>query len=374
VIVELKTNYNISNQTKPKKQRMSDGLVNCWLDCDPGHDDLFAILLAAYSDKINLLGVSTVAGNQTIEKTTVNALNAFNLLGLIDHSSNGNQDCLKSSSNGFHCPLVKGCGKPLMREPVNCGEIHGETGLETHSNTKFPPISKHAHDYLKRYNSQPYHFTTLIYNHIQVEKPVTMICTGPLTNMALLLLNYPDCNKYIEKIVLMGGACGSGNTGAVAEFNIQVDPEAAHIVFESNIPIYMVPLEVTHTAIVTPTILEKLSVSTSFSQIMIDLLLFFKRTYKDLFFMEHPPLHDPCAVAFVINPTIFEYRLMRVDIEKNSHLSYGQTVCDIYGMSKQRKNVNVCLKMDVEQFWNMIVDAYTKANEVSKMNNDKFKK
>jgi purine nucleosidase len=98
---------------------------------------------------------------------------------------------------------------------------------------------------------------------------------------------------------------------------------------------------------------------------MIDLLLFFKRTYKDLFFMEHPPLHDPCAVALVVDPTIFEYRQMRVDIEKNSHLSYGQTVCDIYGMSRERKNVNVCLKMDVEKFWIILIEAYLKANEKS---------
>jgi inosine-uridine nucleoside N-ribohydrolase len=342
---------------------MVDTLVNCWLDCDPGHDDLFAILLAAYSEKINLIGVSTVAGNQTIEKTTMNALNAFNLLGLIDQSSNGNRECLKSSSNGFHCPLVKGCGKPLMRAPVHCQEIHGETGLETQSKTPFPPISAHAYEYVNRYNSQPYHFTTLIYNLIKAEQKTTVICTGPLTNMALLLINYPDCVNYIEKIVLMGGACGIGNTGPVAEFNIQVDPEAAHIVFESNLPIYMVPLEVTHTAIITENVLEKLNVSSTFSKIMIDLLLFFKQTYKELFLMENPPLHDPCAVAFVIEPKMFEYKEMRVDIETKSKLSYGQTVCDIYGMSKKKKNVNVCLKMNVEEFWNKLIKAYNKAND-----------
>lgn len=167
----------------------------------------------------------------------------------------------------------------------------------------------------------------------------------------------------------MGGAVGCGNTGPAAEFNIQVDPEAASYVFESEIPIYMVPLEVTHTAIVTTSVLDRIAkIESNFSKIMIELLLFFKSTYQDVFFMSEPPLHDPCAVAYAINASIFESKLMRVDIETHSLLSYGQTVCDIYGMSKNKKNVNVCNRMDVDRFWDMIIDSLEKANKKSPAN------
>ena len=129
----------------------------------------------------------------------------------------------------------------------------------------------------------------------------------------------------------------------------------------------MVPLEVTHTALVTDEILAEInSLSTGFSQIITELLLFFKSTYKTVFFMPEP-LHDPCAVAFVINPDLFEYRLMRVDVECASELSYGQTVCDVFGMSKKVKNVHVCFKMDVEKFWTLMVEAIKKANDKTPM-------
>ena len=168
----------------------------------------------------------------------------------------------------------------------------------------------------------------------------------------------------------MGGAIGCGNTGPAAEFNIQVDPEAAHIVFESDLPLYMIPLEVTHEALVTPSVLESIQLlNTNFSQIVIDLLLFFKLTYKKVFRMEHPPLHDPCAVAFVIDPNMFEYRLMRVDVETASTLSYGQTVCDIYDMSQKKKNVHVCTKMNNEKFWYMMIECMHLANKQSPINN-----
>ena len=340
---------------------MSSSKVNyCWLDCDPGHDDAFAILLATHSPNIQLIGISTSAGNQTIEKTTRNAFNMLNIFGLTD-------------SNGLKYPLIKGSSKPLMRPGVICDEIHGESGLETHCGFKFPDIETHVQKHVDQMNNHEndIHFTTQIYKYIKTSpQPVTIISTGPLTNTALLLINYPDCVKYIDRVVLMGGACGYGNTGPAAEFNIQVDPEAAHIVFESNLKIVMVPLEVTHTALVKEDILERISMlNTNFSKLMIELLLYFKSSYKDVFFMDDPPLHDPCAVAFIIDESLFDYREMRVDIETASPLSYGQTVCDIYGMSKKRKNAHVCLKMNVEKFWSLIIDAIEKVNQNSPINN-----
>lgn len=339
--------------------------THCWLDCDPGHDDAFAILLAAYSEKIKLIGLSTVSGNQTIEKTTKNALNVLNLIGLLKEQKSEND-----SEKLIDFPIIQGAGKPLMRPGVICDEIHGESGLETHSSIKFPDLPEFAQKYVNEFNSQRPHYTTLMYEFIkQSSVPVTIIATGPLTNIALLLVNHPDCVQNIEKIVLMGGAIGHGNTGPSAEFNIQVDPEAASIVFESELTIYMVPLEVTHTALVTDQILDSInSLSSKFSTIITELLLFFKSTYKTVFRMADPPLHDPCAVAFVVRPELFDYRLMRVDIETASPLSYGQTVCDVFDMSKKKKNVHVCLKMEVDKFWEMMIEAVHLADAKTPIN------
>ncbi len=162
---------------------------------------------------------------------------------------------------------------------------------------------------------------------------------------------------------------GVGNTGPVAEFNIQVDPEAASYVFESGLPIYMVPLEITHQALVTREIIEKIrALNSNLSVILCELLLFFKSTYKTVFFMDEPPLHDPVAVAAVVDPSLFEFKLMRVDIETGSLLSYGQTVCDIYGMSNKKKNVYVCMSMNVEKFWSLMFDVIKKADLISPCN------
>lgn len=177
--------------------------------------------------------------------------------------------------------------------------------------------------------------------------------------------------EHIEKVVLMGGAMGIGNTGPVCEFNIQVDPEAAAYVFESGLPIYMVPLEVTHTVLVTEPIhneIETRLASSKFARVVIELLLYFASTYARVFFMREPPLHDPCAVAFAIDPSLFDFRLMRVDVETHSLLSYGQTVCDIYSMSERPKNVHVCTRIDVDRFWKLMLDSLVQANRNSPAN------
>lgn len=180
---------------------MSEKITHCWLDCDPGHDDAFAILLAAYSQQVKIVGMSTVSGNQTIEKTTKNALNVANLIGLVS-------DC----EEPLNFPMIQGAAKPLMRPGVICDEIHGESGLETHSSLKFPEIKEHVTEFVIKLNSDRLHYTTLMYEHLMRSSvPVTLIATGPLTNVALLLINHPECSKHIEKIVLMGGAVGNDN-------------------------------------------------------------------------------------------------------------------------------------------------------------------
>jgi inosine-uridine nucleoside N-ribohydrolase len=201
--------------------------------------------------------------------------------------------------------------------------------------------------------------------------PVTILATGPLTNVALLLLTSPELAspRYIREIVLMGGAVGVGNTGPAAEFNIQVDPESAHIVFESGLAVVMVPLEVTHTALVTPAVLGRIrAIGTPFASFICDLMLYFRDAYRTVFGFSSPPLHDPCAVAYLLAPGMFETHLMRVDIDYESRLCYGRTVCDIYGRDVRAKNVRVCLRMDVEKFWGLVLDALRQADQRSCLN------
>eukprot|EP00823_Brevimastigomonas_motovehiculus_P003380 TRINITY_DN204_c2_g2_i1.p1 TRINITY_DN204_c2_g2~~TRINITY_DN204_c2_g2_i1.p1 ORF type:complete len:471 (+),score=155.19 TRINITY_DN204_c2_g2_i1:30-1442(+) len=461
-----------------------------WLDCDPGHDDFMAIVLAAHNPRLRLLGISTSAGNQTILRTTTNALNCLNVCG-----------------KGKEIPVVAGQAHPLMCSTITvCPEIHGESGLETIGGNSKQTFPSHTLSPLKE--KAPIAMSRIICASAQ---KVTLIATGPLTNVALLLSLCPEVTHHLKQIVIMGGAMRGGNTHPVAEFNIQTDPEAAKIVFDQSlpprthplscslassiscsscsssscschsssslsvslantneiketetktktekqtekqqkqtptsstkkttttqsssssssipdyaitavpVPVYMVPVEVTHTAIVTEKVLNRIaslsyqpsfssssssslsssSVSASassssstttktekqtstqsislspspYAALLRDLLEFFSKTYKEVFgFTEGPPLHDPCAVAYVIDPFLFQGRWMRVEVEVASPLCRGQTVCDIWDQmvsATRPKNVFVCEKMNVSAFWDLLLAALSKANAISCMN------
>ena len=319
---------------------MVDSKQPVWLDCDPGHDDAIAIILAGYDPRLRLLGISTVAGNQTIEKVTDNALRVLAAAGL------------------SNIPVVKGQSKPLMRPALHCPQIHGDSGLDGPLGGPIlpPPIS----------SPHPGPAAIEMYERIKCwsEKAgnagtkVQVVATGALSNIALLLMLYPDIVGMIE-VVLMGGALGIGNTGPVVEFNIQTDPEAASVVFSSSVTITMIPLEVTHTALVSPEILRRIQSHgpSAFLDLIAELLVFFSKTYEEVFKFPDPPLHDPCAVAFVIAPHIFKSEHLRVDIETCSPLSSGQTVVDIWHQSGREANATVCMSMDVEQFWDLVIPA-----------------
>lgn len=198
---------------------------------------------------------------------------------------------------------------------------------------------------------------------------MTILATGPLTNIALLLINHPDVRNHIDRLVMMGGSIGPANYGP-AEFNILVDPEAASFVFnESNLDIFMVPLDVTDTAEFVPSLMDRLdALNTHFTRIVASWLkLAKKRTGKNKKRLG-PPVHDVCAAAFAIDPSIFDYRLMRVDVETVSPLCTGQTVCDCYGYSQKAKNVHVATKMDLDKFWNMMFEAIQAADRISPAN------
>lgn len=327
----------------------SSEVTNVWLDCDPGHDDAFAILLCAFSNKINLLGISTVSGNQLIGHMTSNTLKILNSIGFISESKTGikTDKTLEFSEckniGGIRCPVIEGCGTPFFGKPVTASSIHGNTGMEG----DWPLPSKEAYDYVRNLSSQN-HFTTQIYRHFKdLGKPITILATGPLTNVALLLFNHPDIKVHIEKIVFMGGSMGFGNTGALSEFNIHADPFAASMVCESSLPIYMIPLEGTDSAKFSEkTVDEIMNLNTKCASLFANLISHLIITCDDLV------LHDPVAAFFLIDPSSFHYKLMRVDVEYNkTAMNYAQTICDFNGMTNKEKNVHVCYKLNAENFW-----------------------
>ena len=345
-------------------ERRMERIKRVWLDCDPGHDDAMAIILAAYGhpiiddesgsvsvSSINLIGVSTVCGNQTVEKTTDNALRILNLINRND------------------VPVYRGADKPLTRPKRNCPEIHGESGLD---GPDIPAAPRGAHP-----TPAVVAMAEALLSGDPADKP-TLVATGALTNVALLFSVYPEVIDRLSELVIMGGAYqGLGNTGPTAEFNIQCDPEAAHIVFESGLKsLVMVPLEVTHTVLVTPKIRDGLLTgygrnpgSSRFLRLLDELMHFFEESYKKVFGFEHPPLHDPVAVFYVMCPHFFKTKRMRVDIDCGQ-LCAGTTVCDHYDMSGKEPNVTVCTEVDVVAFWlNMIAAAAWDADKVSPINN-----
>lgn len=324
-----------------------------WLDCDPGHDDAFAIMLAGHNPNLELIGISTVHGNQSVKKTTSNALKTLSVSGLTK------------------IKVVPGQSKPLVRPDKVCPEIHGESGLDCSDSFSLLMKKEESlhHDQLVSDKKAIIYMYETFSNIASQGEKVTLVATGTLTNVALLLTVFPEVKETIEQIVLLGGAMGIGNMSPSAEWNILVDPEAAKIVFEAGVKLVMIPLEVSHTALVTPEIVDRIrKMDTQFSALCIDLLHFFAETYKRVFHFEYPPLHDPLAVAYVINPSIFETVLMRVDIETVSELTSGRTICDIYHMSKLPKNVFVGQKVNVEEFWNLLISSLTLANSVSSLN------
>ncbi len=330
-----------------------------WVDCDPGHDDAVALLLAGHSPAVDLVGVSTVHGNTSGDNTFANARACLAYL------------CLA------HVPVHKGQAKPLCRAPhPYCPEIHGQSGLDSLDGSPlFPPAPAPAPPPPPPSSSTEARCVRAMREAVAAAngagRKLTLVATGALTNVALLLLLHPELAAESRRddfeVVLMGGCYGLGNTGPVAEFNIQIDPEAAKVVFESGARVTMVPLEVTHTALATERVLARIAGNSpdpsALRAKLCDLLCFFKESYRSYFGFEDPPLHDPCAVAYVIAPSLFEAERIRVDIETGSALCAGQTVCDRHNLKGKPTNATVCFRMDVDGFWDLICDAVDACDE-----------
>jgi len=299
------------------------------IDCDPGHDDMMAIMLACASAELELAGVTTVAGNQTGEKTYRNALRTLTLIGRTD------------------IPVARGADKPLLRPLTVAPEIHGVSGLDGADlpEPSFQGIAESAASFIVR---------TLMGSH----DPLTLVPTGPLTNVALALLEEPKLAGKLERIVLMGGAVADSNISPAAEFNIYVDPEAAKIVFGSGIPIVMVGLDVTNKALLSfMDIDEMASWKGRVSRVVAPLLRFFAQANRDIFGFAGAPLHDALAVAHLLRPEVIRTRRMNVEIETAGELTRGRTVADVYGISGRAPNAEVALEVDLPLFKEMLFTA-----------------
>jgi len=302
------------------------------LDCDPGHDDALAIVLACTSSALDLLGITTVAGNQTVDKTTHNALRVLTLIGA-------------------EVPVARGAERPLIAELVTAPEVHGESGLD---GAELPepaaaPIGEHAVEFIIRtVRGAP--------------EPVVLVPTGPLTNVALALRLAPDIAGRIERIVLMGGAARDANATPAAEFNIYADPEAAHIVFTSGIPITMVGLDVTNRALLTPDEIASLSRGGSVRRAFAELLAFYGAANERLLGIRGAPLHDPLAVAYVIEPAVLVTEPTYVEVELRGEHTRGATVVDLYRVSGKPPNADVALDLDLPMFKAMVLEALERAD------------
>ena len=295
------------------------------LDCDPGHDDAIALLLALASPELELLGVTTTYGNQTLEKTTANALRILEVVGRTDVA------------------IAPGADRPLKRELVVAAHVHGESGLDG-------PV-------LPEPTTAPSHTDALALIAELVPtaaEPVTLVPTGPLTNVA----RYLDAHGTdgVARIVLMGGSIAEGNFTPAAEFNIWCDPEAAARVFSSGLDVTMIGLDVTHKAVLGPAIEQRLRAAGRVGEVVAELNVFFSRYHALTYGWEGAPIHDAVAVAHVIRPGLVETKHRNVEIELDSGLCRGRTVVDLWNRTDRPANAHVGVDVDAPAFFDLLVE------------------
>ncbi len=302
------------------------------IDCDPGHDDMVAIMLACASPELEIAGITTVAGNQTGEKTLRNALRTLTLIRRTE------------------IPVCKGAEAPLMRPLTVAPEIHGVSGLD---GADLPEPSVSA--------STESASSFIVRTVMASSKPITLVPTGPLTNVAIALLQEPRLASKLERIVLMGGAANDSNITPAAEFNIYVDPEAARVVFRSGVPIVMVGLDVTNKSLISfPDIDEMATWNGPVSRVVAPLLRYFAKACQSFFGFPGAPVHDALAVAHVVRPEVITTRHMNVEIEVDGEFTVGRTVADVYGISRREPNADVALEVNLPLFKELVFGAIRK--------------
>lgn len=294
------------------------------IDCDPGVDDAIALLLALGSPELTLLGITTVAGNVPLSLTTENARRICQLANR-------------------QVPVYAGCPRPLLRPLLTAEHVHGATGLAG------TPLPQPTHPLGAQ------HAVNFLIEQLQeAEAGVTLAMLGPLTNLALALVQAPEIIQNIERVVIMGGAITRGNVTASAEFNIYVDPHAADIVATAGLPITLISLDVTHQAVTTPARLQRIrDLGTEVAAAAADLLAYYGQLDCEKFNLEGAPLHDPCVIAYMLNPEIFKGRPMELKIETSSPLTLGRTVVD---PQAEFPNAQILEHIDSDKFYNLLTE------------------
>ena len=296
------------------------------IDCDPGHDDALAILLAA--KHLDVLGITTVSGNESIDNVTSNALKIVEFGNLTD------------------IPVIRGAEGPLFRDAVYASHVHGKSGMD---GAEIPePTTK----------LQEGHAVDFIINTAMSTSDLVLLPMGPLTNIALALRKEPKLRDRIKLMSIMGGSSTSGNYTAAAEFNIYVDAEAADIVFRSEIPILMSGLNLTRQVLAKQEHIDEIrEINNSTAQVVADLLTFYLGT-STRHSHDGAAMHDPCAVAAMIDPTMIEFEPMHVVVETTGTHTYGMTLCDVRPGSVKSKpaNMEVAVTIDSDRFFKLLID------------------
>ena len=309
-------------------------IKNIIIDSDPGQDDAVAILLALASPDLNVLGITCVAGNVPLSKTSFNAKQICELAGKPE------------------IPLFAGCDRPMGRELITAEHVHGKTGLDGAilPEPKIELKTTHAVDFI---------INTL---REAPKKSITLCPLGPLTNIGTALQKAPDIIDNIKQIVLMGGAYFEvGNITPAAEFNIFVDPEAAEIVFKSGIDLVVAPLDVTHKALTNQTWVSELKAqNNTICDVVAGWTSFFERFDVEKYGTEGAPLHDPCVIAYLISPELFSGRHINVEIETESKLTRGMTVADWWGVTDRPANALFLNDIDSEGYFRLLTTRISK--------------
>jgi len=297
------------------------------LDCDPGHDDAIALLLALASPEVELVGITTVHGNQTLEKTTVNALKLLEFVGRTE------------------VPVAAGAARPIRREAFVAEYVHGKSGMDGPSlpAPTTEPDPRHAVDFIAE-------------TVLASDEPITLVPTGPLTNVGLFIARYPEVAERLDRIVLMGGAYGEGNVTPAAEFNIWVDPEAAERVFQSGLDVTMIGLDVIHQAIFGPEPTARLKAAGRVGAMVAELLEFYGRFHKQSYGWDGSPIHDAVAMAHAFKPGIVETVHVGVKVDCGEELGRGRTNCDLRGRMEWEPNAEVSVGIDADAFVSLIVE------------------
>jgi inosine-uridine nucleoside N-ribohydrolase len=296
------------------------------LDTDPGHDDAIALLLALASPELDVLGVTTVSGNQTLEKTTANALKILEFVERTD------------------VPVHVGAPRPLVREQWAAAYVHGDSGLDGPDlpNPKTEPSKGHATDFIAA--------------QVEDNDGVVLVPVGPLTNIGLLLAKYPGIESRIARIVLMGGAIAEGNVTPGAEFNIWADPEAAHRVFTSGIEVTMIGLDVTHKALLLPEKVDELRGAGRVGSLVAQLYDFYHGRHVRMYGWEGSPVHDALAVAHVIRGEFVETEHCHVQVDIGPEPGRGRTYVDLWKRTGGEPNAHVGVGVDGPGFIDFLIE------------------